>query len=116
MLSAIVAQRAPRAIPGRRRHGPGGRDPRGGGDAPGLVRRVSRPSPPDRPQLAALDRPVLFVVGQADQFSPLPELRRLAHRIPGAEVAVIADTDHFFWRREREVAERIGTFADTLLG
>jgi uncharacterized protein len=77
---------------------------------------LSLPPPPDRRQLAALDRPVLFVVGQADQFSPLPELRRLAHRIPGAEVAVIADTDHFFWRREREVAERIGTFADTLLG
>jgi alpha/beta superfamily hydrolase len=77
---------------------------------------LSLPPPPDRRQLAALDRPVLFVVGQADQFSPLPELRRLAHRIPGAEVAVIADTDHFFWRREREVAERIGPFADTLLG
>ncbi len=77
---------------------------------------VALPPPPDREELAALDRPVLFVVGRADQFSPLPELRRLARRIPGAEIAVIPDTDHFFWKREREVADRIGVFAQKLLG
>jgi alpha/beta superfamily hydrolase len=76
----------------------------------------SLPPPPTREQLATLDRPVLFVTGQADQFSPLPELRRLARRIPGAQLAVITDTDHFFWKREREVADRIGAFAETLLG
>ncbi len=74
------------------------------------------PPPPDREELAALDRPVLFVVGQADQFSPLPELRRLVRRIPGAELGLIEDTDHFFWKREREVAERIGAFAEKLIG
>jgi alpha/beta superfamily hydrolase len=73
------------------------------------------PPPPGRDELAALGRPVLFVVGQADQFSPLPELRRLARRIPGSEIAVIPDTDHFFWKREKEVADRIGAFADAVL-
>ena len=77
---------------------------------------LALPPPPDRHRLAGLDRPVLFVVGQADQFSPLPELRRLAHRIPGAELEVIPDTDHFFWKREQEVADRIGGFAERLLG
>lgn len=77
---------------------------------------LALPPPPERTQLAALDRPVLFVVGQADQFSPLPELRRLARRIPGAELEVIPDTDHFFWKREREVGERLGAFAERLLG
>ena len=77
---------------------------------------LSLPPPPDREQLAAFDRPVLFVAGQADQFCPLPELRRLVRRIPDARLEVVADTDHFFWRREREVADLIGTFARTLLG
>ena len=73
------------------------------------------PPVPDREQLAALDRPVLFVTGQADLFCPLPELRRLARRIPAAQMVVIPNTDHFFWKREREVAERIGVFAETAL-
>ena len=73
---------------------------------------VPRPDLPSREELAALGRPVLFLVGAADQFSPLPELRRLVRRIPGAELEVFPDADHFFWRRERELAERIGTFAE----
>jgi len=77
---------------------------------------LSLPPPPDRRELAELGRPVLFVVGEADHFCPLPELRRLARRIPGAEVEVIAGTDHFFWKREREVADRIGAFAAAVLG
>ncbi|MFN2542992.1 MAG: alpha/beta hydrolase [Actinomycetota bacterium] len=76
---------------------------------------VPRPDIPSRAELSSLRRPVLFVVGEADQFSPLPELRRLAARLPGAELVVIPDTDHFFWRRERELAERIGGFAEGTL-
>jgi alpha/beta superfamily hydrolase len=81
------------------------------------VSDVPRPEIPSPEELATLRIPVLFVVGEADAFSPLPELRRLVKRIPGAELAVFPDTDHFFWRRERELAERIGAFAEgTLLG
>jgi alpha/beta superfamily hydrolase len=45
----------------------------------------------------------------------LPELKRFVKLVPGAELVVFPDTDHFFWRRERELAERIGAFADGTL-
>ena len=70
------------------------------------------PPLPDRTELRAFDRPVLFVVGEADRFCPLPEVQALARRLPDAEVAVFPDTDHFFFRQERAVAERIGSFAE----
>jgi alpha/beta superfamily hydrolase len=80
------------------------------------VAGVVRPDPPSREQMASFARPVLFVVGEADQFSPVPDLKRLVAKFPNAQLEVFPDTDHFFWHREREVAERIGTFAeDTLL-
>ena len=79
------------------------------------IAEVPRPEIPPAEELGAFDRPVLFAVGEADQFSPLPELRRLVQRFPRAELAVFPDTDHFFWRRERELAERIGTFAEGTL-
>ena len=70
------------------------------------------PPPPDREVLAGFDRPVLFVSGEADQFSPIPDLTRLARRLPRGEVEVIPDTDHFFWKREREAAKLIGDFVE----
>jgi alpha/beta superfamily hydrolase len=70
------------------------------------------PDPPDREALAAFDRPVLFLSGEADQFSPVPDLRRLARRLPRGEVVILPDTDHFFWKREREAARLIGDFVD----
>jgi len=70
------------------------------------------PELPGRDALKQLSRPVLLVVGEADQFSPLPEVRALGRRLPDADVEVVADADHFFWRREREVAARIGEFAE----
>ena len=78
---------------------------------------VPRPDLPSSEELANLNRPVLFCVGEADQYAPLPEFKRLVKLVPGAELAVFPDTDHFFWRRERELAERIGSFAEgTLFG
>jgi alpha/beta superfamily hydrolase len=77
--------------------------------------RSTLPDLPDRPALARLGRPVLLVAGEADQFCPVPDLRALARRIPGADVAVLPGTDHFFWKREREVAELIGAFAERSL-
>jgi alpha/beta superfamily hydrolase len=79
------------------------------------VADVPRPDIPSAEDLAALNRPVLFAVGEADQFSPLPELRRLVAKIPGAQLEVFPDTDHFFWRREPELASRIGAFAEATL-
>jgi len=76
---------------------------------------VPRPDLPSAEQLARFNRPVLFCVGEADQFAPLPEFKRLVKQVPGAELVVFPDTDHFFWRRERELAERIGSFAEGTL-
>lgn len=74
------------------------------------------PELPSRAELAALAAPVLLIAGEADPICPVPDLRRLERQIPNAELVVIPDTDHFFWRREREVAEAIGDFADRTFG
>ena len=70
------------------------------------------PSPPSREQLHRFGRPVLFLSGEGDTFSPTPELRTLAARLPNAQVVVLAGTDHFLRRREKEAADRIGQFAE----
>ena len=78
---------------------------------------VPRPDLPTSEELSALNRPVLFCVGEADQYAPIAGLKRLVKQVPGAELVVFPDTDHFFWHRERELAERIGAFAEgTLFG
>jgi uncharacterized protein len=73
---------------------------------------VALPDIPHRERLSGFGRPMLLVAGEADQFCPVPDLRALARRIPGAVVLVVAGTDHFFWKHERDVAERIGEFAE----
>lgn len=78
------------------------------------IRRI--PELPSRVELGALAAPVLLVAGEADPVCPVPDLRRLERQIPNAELVVIPDTDHFFWRQEREVAEAIGDFADRMFG
>jgi alpha/beta superfamily hydrolase len=70
------------------------------------------------PTLADLEpflTPVLLVAGDGDPICPVPELRNLAGWIPNAEVIVVEGTDHFFGRREREVASRIGDWVDRAL-
>jgi alpha/beta superfamily hydrolase len=73
------------------------------------------PPLPSREDLAGLSRPVLLVAGEADPFCPLPDLRRLARRIPRATMTVMKGTDHFFWRREREAASLVGAFGQQAL-
>jgi alpha/beta superfamily hydrolase len=63
--------------------------------------------------LERLDIPVLLVAGDADPFCPVADMRNLAGWIPHAETVVIEGTDHFFSRRERELAEEIGRFVDS---
>jgi pimeloyl-ACP methyl ester carboxylesterase len=70
------------------------------------------PELPDTSELRSFDRPVLLVSGQGDTFSPRPDLESLARKLPSAELVIVAGTDHFFWKREKELAELIGDFAD----
>ena len=77
----------------------------------GAVRSERRPLP-SLGELESLSAKVLLVAGDADEYSPVPEMRNLATWIPGAEVLVIPGTDHFFGRREREVAELVGAWVE----
>jgi len=70
------------------------------------------PDLPDRIWLRAFDRPVLLVAGEADPFCPIPELKSLGRKLARARVEVLPGTDHFFWKREREVARLVASFAE----
>ncbi len=70
---------------------------------------------PSLGELETLRIPVLLVAGDADPFSPVPDLRNLAGWIPRADTMILENTDHFFGRRERELAERIGGWIDGAL-
>ena len=73
------------------------------------------PELPSRTELTGLEAPVLLIAGEADPICPVPDVRRLDRTIPNAEILVVPDTDHFFWRREGQVAAAIGDFADRSL-
>jgi uncharacterized protein len=73
------------------------------------------PDLPGRDRLGAFDRPVLLVAGEADPFCPVPELKALGRKLPRAVVEVVPGTDHFFWKREREVARIVASFAEESL-
>jgi alpha/beta superfamily hydrolase len=76
---------------------------------------VRLPPVPDPDQLAAYDRPVLFVAGDADEYCPVPALRQLAGAFPDATVEIVPGTGHYFSKREREAAALIGGFAERAL-
>jgi uncharacterized protein len=70
------------------------------------------PDLPGRDRLRGFDRPVLLIAGEADPFCPVPELKGLGRRLPRATVEIVPGTDHFFWKREREVARIVADFAE----
>ncbi|MGH2693105.1 MAG: alpha/beta hydrolase [Actinomycetota bacterium] len=70
------------------------------------------------PELGDLERlpiPTLLVAGDDDPFCPLDGMRNLSGWIPNAETLVIEGTDHFFGRRERELASSIGAWVEGVL-
>lgn len=77
---------------------------------------VAVPAPPPPWQLKKLDIPVLLLAGDADRLCRGPALRSLAERMPRAELRIVKGADHFFGRREREVAETVGGFLEDALG
>jgi alpha/beta superfamily hydrolase len=76
---------------------------------------LSLPPLPDATDLRALRRPVLLLAGEHDTFAPSTLLVAYADAFPDAEVRVVAGTDHYFWRRERDAAAIVGSFAERVL-
>jgi alpha/beta superfamily hydrolase len=75
---------------------------------------LTLPPLPAPGELRVLARPVLFLAGEADEYCPPEKLRAYAQP-SGAEVVVLEGTNHYLWRREREAADIVGTFADRVL-
>lgn len=73
------------------------------------------PDLPGHDRLKAYDRPVLLIAGEADPYCPAPELKGLGRRLPRASLEIAPGTDHFFWKREREVARIVADFAEKSL-
>jgi uncharacterized protein len=78
--------------------------------------RSDLPDLPGRDRLKAFDRPVLLIAGEADPFCPVPDLKSLGRRLSRSSVQIVPGTDHFFWKREREVARIVADFAEQSLG
>ena len=76
------------------------------GDAAAVV------PPLDDETLARVTIPVLLVAGDGDPFCPVGEAEAVASTLPDARVEVIEGGDHYFPKREREVAGLVGTFLE----
>ena len=77
---------------------------------------VPLPATPSPSELRAFRRPVLLLAGDGDQYCPPEGLRSLAASFPKSETSILAGTDHYLWRREKEAAAIVGGFADRVLG
>lgn len=69
------------------------------------------PLPPSS-ALPRLQRPLLFLSGEHDEYCPADELRVYADG--GAEVVIVDGVDHYLSKKEREAASFVGDFADRL--
>ena len=74
------------------------------------------PPMPSPSELRTLDRPVLLLSGENDEYSPADRLAEVREALPRAEVAIVPGTDHYLWRREKEAAAIIGEFAGRVVG
>jgi alpha/beta superfamily hydrolase len=76
---------------------------------------LALPPLPDATDLRLLRRPALLLAGEHDEYAPGDELRAYGDAFPDARTEIVAGTDHYFWRREREAAAIVGDFADDAL-
>jgi uncharacterized protein len=76
---------------------------------------LSLPALPDPADLRLFRRPALLVAGEHDGYCPPDELREFGTGFPDVRVEILEGTDHYFWRREKDVAELIGAFAEAAL-
>jgi alpha/beta superfamily hydrolase len=80
------------------------------GESSGLLPAISGPGGLER-----FRTPVLLVAGDDDEICPVDSLRNVASRLPRAWTLVVPGGGHYFSRREREIAERIGEWVDRAL-
>jgi alpha/beta superfamily hydrolase len=76
---------------------------------------VELPAIPEPSELRGLKAPVLLLAGERDQYAPADELRTLAGALRRGRVEILANTDHYLWRREKEAARIVGDFVDEAL-
>jgi hypothetical protein len=76
---------------------------------------LTLPELPDPQELRRHAPPTLFVAGDRDPFCPAERLRDYAAEA-GATCLIVEDTDHYFWRRERELASAICDWTEAALG
>jgi uncharacterized protein len=76
---------------------------------------ISLPALPQPEELRRSSPPTLFVAGDRDPFCPAERLQRYAEEA-GAETLIVENTDHYFWRRERELAGAIRDWGEVALG
>jgi alpha/beta superfamily hydrolase len=76
---------------------------------------LALPPVPDDVDLRRFRRPTFVIAGEHDGYCPPDAARAFAEAFPDAETCIVSGTDHYFWRREREAAGRIGEFADRAL-
>lgn len=81
-----------------------------------LRRELELPDAPTVSELRTLRRPVLLLSGELDDYCPADELAAFGRRFLRAEVALVPGTNHHLWRREREAAAIVGSFADRVAG
>ena len=67
------------------------------------------PPLPPASELPRLNRPILFLTGEHDEYCPADELRAYANDL--AEVVIVDGVDHYLSKKEREAASSIGDFA-----
>jgi alpha/beta superfamily hydrolase len=66
---------------------------------------------PSESLLRSYTKPKLFLVGEGDTVCPTEWLRAFVAPLPEPKsLRILPGTDHFFWGREREVAEIVGEF------
>ncbi len=65
--------------------------------------------------LEQIKAPTLVITGADDPLIPAENSRRIAQRIPGAQLAVLPDASHFFWiEKPRETADALIRFFGAL--
>jgi uncharacterized protein len=81
-----------------------------------LEHELDIPPMPSPSELRTLDRPVLLLSGENDEYSPAGRLAEVRDALPRAELAIVPGTDHYLWRHEKEAAAIIGEFAGRVVG